>query len=127
MDQKNYDFPYLPEGEGVKNLKGKIEEIGRPSIFIGSVSESIWIAELAQSYFDKEVFEADAWPQGVFELTKTNGGKANNAEQLKNFTDIYDFAIFIFSQKPLCTQWFLAVCPILLTLFDNYCYNYNIH
>jgi len=43
------------------------------------------------------LFEVDVWHQGVFELTKSHGGKASNAEQLKNFTDIYDFAIFIFS------------------------------
>jgi hypothetical protein len=97
MVEDNNDFPYLPDDESVKNLKGKIDEIGKPSVFIGSVSESIWIAEQAQFYFDKEIFEVDAWHQGVFQLTKTSGGTANNAEQLKNFTDIYDFAIFIFS------------------------------
>ncbi|MDG5490589.1 nucleotide-binding protein [Psychroserpens sp. SPM9] len=97
MGEDNNDFPHLPDDEAVKNLKGKIDEIGKPSVFIGSVSESIWISELAQSYFDKEVFEVDAWHQGIFQLTKTSGGSANNAEQLKNFTDIYDFAIFIFS------------------------------
>ncbi len=96
-NNKGDDFPHLKEGEAVKNLKGKIAKIGRPSVFIGSVSESIWIANKIQSYFDEEIFEVDPWHQGVFELTKTRGGKSTNAEQLKNFTDIYDFAIFIFS------------------------------
>lgn len=94
---KDKNPPHLGEGETVKNLKRKLSKIGRPSIFIGSVSESIWIAETVQSYFEEELFEVDVWHQGVFELTKSHGGKASNAEQLKNFTDIYDFAIFIFS------------------------------
>lgn len=88
---------HLKEGQSVKNLKRKISKIGRPSVFIGSSWESISIAEKVQSYFEKNIFEVDVWHQGIFALTETHGGKARNAEQLKNFTDIYDFAIFLFS------------------------------
>lgn len=86
----------LPEGSTVKNLAAKIDENARPSIFIGSSSESLPVARQIKAFFEEALFEVDIWDEGVFERTRSFGGSATNAEQLKNFTDIYDFAIFLF-------------------------------
>lgn len=72
----------------VKNLDVKKE--GKPSIFIGSSTESLETAQFIKDQFDPAIFEVDIWDEGVFGKEKTN------VEWLKNFTDIYDFAIFIF-------------------------------
>ena len=87
---------HLQSGKTVKNLERKIRKIGRPSVFIGSSTESLDVARKVKSYFPPELFEVDIWDEGIFGKTTTFGGEATNAEQLKNFTDIYDFAIFIF-------------------------------
>ena len=87
---------YLGGGRTVKNLEGKIKQIGRPSVFIGSSTESLEVARKVKSHFPSELFEVDIWDEGIFGKTTSFGGEATNAEQLKNFTDIYDFAIFIF-------------------------------
>jgi hypothetical protein len=78
----------LEEPATVKNLDVKKE--GKPSIFIGSSTESLDTAQFIKDQFDPSIFEVDIWDEGVFGRGKTN------VEWLKNFTDIYDFAIFIF-------------------------------
>jgi hypothetical protein len=73
-----------------------MDENARPSIFIGSSSESLPVARQVKAFFEEALYEVDIWDEGVFERTRSFGGSATNAEQLKNFTDIYDFAIFLF-------------------------------
>lgn len=92
---ENNQFPVLSEGT-VKNWKEKVANVGRPTIFVGSSMESKVIAEKIKSSFPKEEFEIDIWYDGVFGKTKSTGGALSNMEWLKNFTDIYDYAIFIF-------------------------------
>lgn len=85
----------LKDGETtVKNLDHKKN---RPSIFIGSATESHSIAKKAASFFDKEKFEVDTWKMNIFGQKDEDGNSLSNAEQLKNFTDIYDYAIFVFT------------------------------
>ncbi|MFT3932113.1 MAG: nucleotide-binding protein [Chitinophagaceae bacterium] len=78
----------LQTGNTVKNLD--VKKNGRPSIFIGSSTESLATARFVKEQFDPSIFEVDIWDEGVFGKGKTN------VQWLKNFTDIYDFAIFIF-------------------------------
>lgn len=78
----------------VKNLD--LKKV-RPSIFIGSATESHTIAKKVQSLFDKDKFEVDTWKMDIFGQKDVHGNSLSNAEQLKNFTDIYDYAIFIFT------------------------------
>jgi len=81
----------------VKELEEKLANIGKPSVFIGSSRESIDIAEKVKANFPKEQFQVDLWSDGIFGKTRSSeGGGLSNMEWLKNFTDIYDFAIFIF-------------------------------
>ena len=85
----------LREGETtVKNLDIKKN---RPSIFIGSATESYEIAKKVKSFFDEKIFEVDTWKMNIFGQKDSDGNSLSNAEQLKNFTDIYDYAIFIFT------------------------------
>lgn len=88
-------FPILDEGT-VKELHEKVRNIGKPSIFIGSSQEALSVAEKVKSSFPKEQFQVDIWSDGIFGTTKSHGGSMSNMEWLKNFTDIYDIAIFIF-------------------------------
>ena len=78
----------LDETQTVKKLD--IKKQGKPSVFIGSSTESLETAEFIKQQFEPELFEVDIWDEGIFGKGKTN------VEWLKNFTDIYDFAIFIF-------------------------------
>ena len=87
---------HLEAGRTVKNLERKLPQVGRPSIFVGSSTESLEVARKVKAHFPSDLFEVDIWDEGIFGQTTTFGGEATNAEQLKNFTDIYDFAIFIF-------------------------------
>lgn len=88
----------------VKELKQKIlnSEFGKPSIFIGSSRESLYVAEKVKALFDKEIFDVNIWDEGIFGKTPSSEKKnadeivLSNVEWLKNFTDIYDFSIFIF-------------------------------
>lgn len=88
----------------VKELKQKIlnSEIGKPSIFIGSSRESLYVAEKVKAHFDKKVFDVNIWNEGIFGKTPSSEKREvgeivlSNVEWLKNFTDIYDFSIFIF-------------------------------
>ena len=86
----------LPDDRTVKNWEEKLKNIGRPTIFIGSSLESKEIAEKVKASFPQDQFEVDIWYDGIFGKTRSTGGKMSNIEWLKNFTDIYDFAIFIF-------------------------------
>jgi len=93
------DLPYsvLPDGELIKNKAEKIANVGKiPTVFIGSSRESIGIAKQVQGYLKKHQFDVDIWSDGIFGRTRSTGGDMSNAEWLKNFTDIYDFAIFLF-------------------------------
>lgn len=90
-------FDKLPGGESVRNFREKIANVGKPSIFIGSSLESKKIADKIKDFFPAELFHVDAWYDGVFGTTRTEQKDGlSNMEYLKNFTDIYDFAIFIF-------------------------------
>ncbi len=88
----------------VKELEQKIKnfDIGKPSIFIGSSRESLYIAEKVKNMFDNKLFEVDIWDEGIFGKTLSDRDKTNksivlsNVEWLKNFTDIYDYSIFLF-------------------------------
>lgn len=85
----------LKDGETtVKNLELKKT---RPSIFIGSATESHTIAKKVALLFDKDKYEVDTWKMNIFGQKDSEGKSLSNAEQLKNFTDIYDYAIFIFT------------------------------
>jgi hypothetical protein len=90
------DYPILPDDRTVKNWEEKLNNIGRPTIFIGSSLESREIADRVKTLFPLDEFEVDIWYDGIFGKTRSTGGKMSNIEWLKNFTDIYDFAIFIF-------------------------------
>lgn len=85
---------FLPNEDSVKNLESKLD--GRPSIFIGCSVESLPVANMVKKCFEKDLYEVDIWDEGIFAKTRSFGGEANNVEQLKNFSDIYDFAIFLF-------------------------------
>jgi len=89
-------YQSLAEGQTVKNLD--LKKKGKPNIFIGSSTESLHIAEQVKALFEEEFFEVDIWDEGVFGKEDEEGDSSglSNAEQLKNFTDIYDYAIFIF-------------------------------
>ncbi len=78
----------------VKNLDLKK---AKPSVFIGSATESHVVAKKIQSLFDPAVFEVDTWKMDIFGQKDSDGDALTNAEQLKNFTDIYDYAIFVFT------------------------------
>ncbi len=95
MNSSATQFPVLNEGT-VKDWEDKLKNIGRPTVFIGSSLESREIVEQVKNCFPKEEFAADPWYDGIFGKTRKTGGEISNAEWLKNFTDIYDFAIFIF-------------------------------
>ncbi|MDR3714520.1 MAG: nucleotide-binding protein [Puia sp.] len=88
-------YPILEEGT-VKALNEKIANIGRPTLFVGSSRESKPIAEKLKQCFPTDHFEVDIWYDGVFGPTRSGAGTMSNMEWLKNFTDIYDYAIFIF-------------------------------
>jgi hypothetical protein len=88
--------PILAKGS-VKDWEAKVKNIGRPSIFVGSSRESMLIAERVRKGFPEDEFVVDPWYSGVFGKTRSSGGDLSNAEWLKNFTDIYDYAIFIFA------------------------------
>lgn len=88
----------------VKELEQKIRnfEVGKPSIFMGSSRESLFIAEKVKGLFEAQLFEVDIWDEGVFGKTFSSNDKnsedtvLSNVEWLKNFTDIYDYSIFLF-------------------------------
>jgi hypothetical protein len=61
----------------------------RPTLFVGSSSESLDVAYAVQSNLD-EIVEAAVWKQGIFELTKSY------LESLLDALDDTDFAVFIF-------------------------------
>ncbi|AWV97671.1 TIR domain-containing protein [Arcticibacterium luteifluviistationis] len=82
-----------PEGRLVKNLRAKKQ---KPSIFIGCSSEAHHIAREIQSFFNKSLFEVDTWKMSIFGGMHKDGTTLTISEHLKNFTDIYDFAIFLF-------------------------------
>ena len=90
------EYPVLDKGT-VKGWEAKVKNIGRPSIFVGSSRESMLIAERVRKGFPEDEFVVDPWYSGVFGKTTSAGGDVSNAEWLKNFTDIYDYAIFIFA------------------------------
>lgn len=83
-----------PHETTVKNLANK--KI-KPSVFIGSATESHSVAKQVQSCFDQTLFEVDTWKMDIFGQKDGDGDALTNAEQLKNFTDIYDYAIFVFT------------------------------
>lgn len=83
-----------PHETTVKNLEHKKS---KPSVFIGSATESHVVAKKIQSLFDPAVFEVDTWKMDIFGQKDADGDALTNAEQLKNFTDIYDYAIFVFT------------------------------
>jgi len=66
-------------------------------VFIGCASEVRPVAEKVKERFGTKQFDVDIWSDGIFTRTRKAGGDISNAENLKNFTDIYDFAIFIFT------------------------------
>ncbi|HLO54432.1 MAG TPA: TIR domain-containing protein [Saprospiraceae bacterium] len=89
-------LPTVPTEFGESKLVKDIEAKKiKPSIFIGSSSESYFLAETIKSKFSTD-FEVDTWKMSVFNKTDKEGRELTIAEQLKNFTDIYDFAIFLF-------------------------------
>jgi len=94
-DSKKINYPILESGT-VKDFESKVKNIGRPSIFVGSSLESEAIAEKIKEGFSEKDFDVNVWYDGVFGKTRSSGGTISNVEWLKNFTDIYDFAIFIF-------------------------------
>jgi predicted nucleotide-binding protein len=96
MKKKKAGYPILEDGF-VKNCPEKVKNVGKPSIFIGSSGEAIPLAEKIQSRFEKDLFQVDIWSDGIFGKTKSSGGDISNMEWLKNFSDIYDFAIFLFT------------------------------
>jgi len=101
---KNNRLHKILKSGTVKELRQKIEnfEIGKPSIFIGSSRESLYIAEKVKEIFGEKLFEVDIWDEGVFGKTLSSEEKnendlvLSNVEWLKNFTDIYDYSIFLF-------------------------------
>lgn len=62
----------------------------KPTIFIGSSSESLDIAEALQEGLDHEV-EATVWSQGFFELMKST------METLEVAISRFDFGLFVFT------------------------------
>jgi len=66
----------------------------RPTLFVGSSSESLAVAYAVQSNLD-EIAEAIVWTQGIFELTKSY------LESLLDALDDTDFAVFIFGADDL--------------------------
>lgn len=90
-------YPILENG-AVKEFEKKINELGKPSIFIGSTSERIPLANYIKSLFDPNKFNVDCWYDGIFGKTLSKNGDTSNIEWLKNFTDIYDFGIFLFTE-----------------------------
>lgn len=60
----------------------------KPSLFIGSSSESLNIAEKVQTILDREL-EVTIWNQGVFKLNQSG------FESLFNALDTFDYACFI--------------------------------
>ena len=92
--QPDHPREVLPDGQHVKQRERKV---GRPSIFIGSSQESLHVAQKVKACFDPDRYEVDIWNEGVFGKTiSTDVEGLSNVEWLKNFTDIYDFALFIF-------------------------------
>jgi len=98
MKKKKNDAYYKLEKGYVRNFEEKIKNIGRPSVFIGSSAESISIVDKVKALFPIEEFEVDTWYDGVFGVTKSEDEVKglSNMEWLTNFTDIYDYAIFLF-------------------------------
>lgn len=90
-------YPILSSG-AVKDLEKKIAELGKPSVFVGSTYERRHLAEYVKSQFDTMLFNVDCWHDGVFGPTLGRDGDTSNLEWLKNFTDIYDFGIFLFTE-----------------------------
>src|SRR5262249_3589246 len=68
--------------------------IARPTLFIGSSSESLDIAYAAQRNLEN-VAEVVVWTQGIFELTKSH------LESLLDALDDTDFGLFIFGADDL--------------------------
>ena len=95
----------LADGQSVKKIDDFIKDLGRPAIFIGSSAESIPIVEYIASLFDKSEFIVHPWHDGVFGKTlKYPDGTKSNLEWIKNFADIYDFGIFLFTNDDLTTN-----------------------
>ena len=89
-------FPKLKKGHVIKDAEEKIKNTHKPSIFIGSSTLAIPIGETVKKMFNIDTFHINNWSDGIFGETKSSGGRTSNLEWLKNFSDIYDFGIFIF-------------------------------
>lgn len=83
----------LPAEKTVKDAQQKME---KPSVFIGCSRESLIIAEFVKAQFGNEHFDVNIWDEGIFGSTDPAENGLQNIHWLKNFTDIYDFAIFLF-------------------------------
>lgn len=97
MNQSTDSHPSTLLSGHVKELDQKIANIGRPTVFVASSIESKLITQKVKDSFPPEKFQVDLWHDGIFGPTRGSGGSLSNMEWLKNFTDIYDFAIFIFA------------------------------
>lgn len=93
---KKHKHIVLEKG-AVKELQKKIEDLGKPSVFIGSSYERKVFAEYIRDLFNPALFNVDCWSDGIFGKHFTDGGDSSNLEWLKNFTDIYDFGLFLFT------------------------------
>ncbi|MCB0522492.1 MAG: nucleotide-binding protein [Lewinellaceae bacterium] len=85
----------LEDGKHVKDFDKKIK--GKPSVFIGSSTESLPVAVEVKALLGDEKFEVDIWNEGVFGKTDQDDENGmSNVQWLDGFTDIYDFALFVF-------------------------------
>lgn len=109
----------------VKNLRSK-KKGQKPSVFIGSSTESLPVAKAIKKMLGAKLYEVDIWDEDIFDPsiqqgkseygidgkifdkgkelqqqdnkdTELIGAKApTNLDSLRHFSDIYDFAIFVF-------------------------------
>lgn len=98
--RKPTSIEILPENTTIRDFELMIRSLGKPSVFIGSSTEQLPLVEYIVNLFDHDQFIVHPWNLG-FGKTNREGGERSNLEWIKNFADIYDYGIFLFTEDDI--------------------------
>lgn len=99
--KKPSSIEVLPENTSVKDFELMIKSLGKPSVFIGSSTEQLPLVEYIVSLFDPNQFIVHPWNKIFGKTLHAEGGTRSNLEWIKNFADIYDYGIFLFTEDDI--------------------------